>query len=109
MCPVQWATLYDRTSKCVLCSGSLCTIHLGLSFSWEMWFVACVICSVVRMLFLSLAACGMNVHRMCMTEGIATCDCWSGRGKGEVSESEFREGRRGEEKGKGGGGEGVMG
>ena len=47
------------------------------------------------MLFLSLPACGMNVHRMCMTEGIATCDCWSGRGKGEVSESEFREGRGG--------------
>ena len=34
-----------------------------------------------------------------MTEGIATCDCWSGRGKGEVSESEFREGRGGGKKG----------
>ena len=53
------------------------------------------------MLLLSLTACGMNVHQMCMTEGIATCDCWSGRWKGEVSESEFREGRGG---GGGGGG-----
>ena len=53
------------------------------------------------MVFLSLAACGMNVHRMCMTEGIATCDCWSGRGKGEVSESEFREEEGGKKRGGG--------
>ena len=67
--------------------------------TWEMWVIACVMRPVVRMLLLSLTACGMNVHRMCMTEGIATCDCWSGRGKGEVSESEFREGRGGGKKG----------